>query len=192
MGFLSLQSPLELSVTAVVIFSIFTFVIDDFTRFGFHAITHISPWLWQLHKVHHSATTLTPFTLYRVHPIEVGISLLRQLIVNSIFVGLFVALFGTSYAVYTLFGISALHFAADFLGGTLRHSHIPISFGKFEYFFMSPKQHQIHHSMHPDHINKNYGDALAVWDLIFKTHFASRAAPSPLKFGLAEQKSVSL
>jgi sterol desaturase/sphingolipid hydroxylase (fatty acid hydroxylase superfamily) len=46
------------------------FVVEDASRFLFHLASHRSPWLWELHKVHHSAEVLTPFTLYRLHPIE--------------------------------------------------------------------------------------------------------------------------
>ena len=35
--------------------------------------------------------------------------------------------------------------------------------------FQSPAHHQLHHSDHPDHFNKNLGYSLAVWDWLFGT-----------------------
>jgi len=34
-----------------------------------HWLSHKVPFLWEFHKVHHSATVLTPLTNFRVHPI---------------------------------------------------------------------------------------------------------------------------
>ena len=34
-----------------------------------HYLSHRIPFLWEFHKVHHSATVLTPLTNFRVHPV---------------------------------------------------------------------------------------------------------------------------
>ena len=34
-----------------------------------HYVPHRVPFLWEFHKVHHSATVLTPLTNFRVHPV---------------------------------------------------------------------------------------------------------------------------
>ena len=52
------------------LFSVTLFVADDASRFALHRMMHRWEPLWRLHKVHHSASTLTPFTVFRVHPIE--------------------------------------------------------------------------------------------------------------------------
>jgi len=36
-----------------------------------------------------------------------------------------------------------------------------------EYIFISPAQHQLHHSVAFEHHDKNFGAALAVWDWLF-------------------------
>ena len=36
-----------------------------------------------------------------------------------------------------------------------------------EYIFISPAQHQLHHSIAKEHHDKNFGAALAVWDWLF-------------------------
>ena len=56
--------------SVAVAFTLAGFVADDFTRYLVHLVMHRVPALWELHKVHHSAEVLTPFTLQRVHPLE--------------------------------------------------------------------------------------------------------------------------
>ena len=53
-------------------------------------------------------------------------------------------------------------------GSNLRHSHINIKYWKWlEYIFISPAQHQLHHSIAQEHYDKNFGAALAIWDWLF-------------------------
>ena len=51
-------------------FSLVLFTVDDVSRFLLHRVMHKYEFLWKFHRVHHSATTLTPFTVFRTHPIE--------------------------------------------------------------------------------------------------------------------------
>jgi sterol desaturase/sphingolipid hydroxylase (fatty acid hydroxylase superfamily) len=57
---------------------------------------------------------------------------------------------------------------------------IPISYGLLEKMFISPLQHQLHHS--EQYGRKNYGSMFAIWDLIFSSWSPGiKAAPLPLK-----------
>ncbi|SPJ30896.1 hypothetical protein TRM7615_04433 [Falsiruegeria mediterranea M17] len=64
------------AAVVVGLFSVTLFVIDDLTKYLLHRRMHRIPILWSIHKVHHSVTTMTPITVYRVHPLEavVGVS----------------------------------------------------------------------------------------------------------------------
>ena len=42
------------------------------------------------------------------------------------------------------------------------------------YIFISPAQHQIHHSALPKHFGKNCGFALAIWDWAFGTLYVPK------------------
>jgi len=53
------------------------------------------------------------------------------------------------------------------LGANLRHSMIPISYGRLEKLFISPLQHQLHHGKTTS--RKNYGSMLAIWDRMFNS-----------------------
>jgi hypothetical protein len=64
-------------------------------------------------------------------------------------------------------GITVIIFGA--LGDVLMHSHVWLSWGRFNHIFFCPAMHQIHHSRALKHLYRNFGAALSVWDLIFGT-----------------------
>jgi len=152
----------------VLTFTVFQFTIDDFSKYIIHRFMHKWPVLWALHKVHHSATVLTPMTVFRTHPLEGIIFSLRSAITQAIGISLFFYLFGNSVSLYTVVGVNVFVFIFNILGSNLRHSHIGIRYWKWlEYIFISPAQHQLHHSVAFEHHDKNFGAALAVWDWLF-------------------------
>ena len=166
-----------------VLFTVFFFVIDDFSRFYVHRLMHRIPVLWAFHQVHHSAETMTPFTIFRTHPIEGLIFALRTSIVQGVVISSFLFLFGSKVDLITVFGASVGVVVFHSLGSNLRHSHIKIRYPRaIELFFISPGQHQIHHSTDKRHFDKNFGVALAVWDLIFGS--LSYSERQTHKFGL--------
>ena len=152
----------------ILSFTIFQFTIDDFSKYIVHRFMHKWPILWALHKVHHSATVLTPMTVFRTHPLEGIIFSLRSAITQAIGISLFFYLFGNLVSLYTIVGVNVFVFVFNILGSNLRHSHIGIRYWKWlEYIFISPAQHQLHHSVAFEHHDKNFGAALAVWDWLF-------------------------
>jgi len=166
-------------------FTLLFFLFDDFSRFILHWLLHRLPWLWHFHKVHHTATNLTPFTLYRVHPVEMVLYYVRSLALFSVLSGSFIYLFQGSISGWEILGANVFAFAFNALGANLRHSPIAVHFGSLERWFISPAQHQLHHSAAAEHANKNLGSALAVWDRYFGSWLPGRHANN-LMFGLAE------
>ena len=55
-----------------------------------------------------------------------------------------------------------------------------------EKIFISPFQHQIHHSDNPAHFNKNLGSKLALWDWLFGTLVRSREV-GKIQFGIGQE-----
>ena len=152
----------------ILSFTIFQFTIDDFSKYIVHRFMHKWPVLWALHKVHHSATVLTPMTVFRTHPLEGIVFSLRSAITQAIGISLFFYLFGNLVSLYTIVGVNVFVFVFNILGSNLRHSHIGIRYWKWlEYIFISPAQHQLHHSIAFEHHDKNFGAALAIWDWLF-------------------------
>ena len=163
------------------------FLSADFSRYVVHRLCHEVPFLWEFHQVHHSAEVMTPLTLYRSHPVENLLSVLRGVIVTGVVTGLFFYLFGTRAVQAQVLGVNILGLLFNMLGANLRHSHVWISYGSFfERILISPAQHQIHHSDHPKHRGANYGSCLAVWDWFGGSlHLAEKQAN--VTFGLSPE-----
>ncbi|WP_374077977.1 sterol desaturase family protein [Bdellovibrio bacteriovorus] len=184
---------LDIPVTNVWLlgFTFAVFVWDDFLRFFHHWLMHKIPALWEFHKLHHSARVLTPVTLYRAHPVESILAILRNSVSLGVAIGVFIFLFGSSFSLWTLLGINGFGFIFNLVGANLRHSHIPLGFGPFERFLISPIQHQVHHSKDVAHYDKNFGVSLAIWDGLFGSLIFSKDVQK-LKFGLSERFRTSL
>ncbi|MCZ2722703.1 sterol desaturase family protein [Marinomonas sp. 15G1-11] len=164
-------SPIELDTSWVIaLFTLSFFIVDDFSRFIVHWLMHRSSILWSFHQVHHSAVTMTPFTVFRTHPVEGLLFTLRSALAQGAVIGVFAAFFPQQISLFTVFGVLISTYIFNLLGANLRHSTLPISYGKtIEAFFISPAQHQLHHSLNPIHFDCNFGVTLAVWDRLFGT-----------------------
>lgn len=182
-GLIRVELPYEL---ILVLFSTTLFILSDFTRYWLHRLLHDIPFLWEFHKVHHSAKVLTPLTFYRVHPIENILFGLRYVLTIGSVTGVFIYFFGAKIGLIEIFGVNIFLFLFSILGSNLRHSHIAFSYPKIlERVLISPFMHQIHHSK--KHFNKNYGGYLAIWDYIFRSHCYSKEVTC-LKFGLKKEQ----
>tara|TARA_B100001057_G_scaffold104163_1_gene101605 strand:+ start:4701 stop:5606 length:906 start_codon:yes stop_codon:yes gene_type:complete len=159
-------------LAVAALFSVTLFVCDDASRFALHRAMHSWGPLWRLHSVHHSATTLTPFTVFRVHPIESICYYTRGLLVFSIVAGVFIWVFKGKLTALEIMGVDALGFVFNLAAANLRHSHIYVGFGRLEAHIISPAQHQLHHSL--DHKHPNFGSCLAWWDRLAGTLAASK------------------
>jgi sterol desaturase/sphingolipid hydroxylase (fatty acid hydroxylase superfamily) len=176
-----------------LLYSIVFILIADFSRFFFHYCFHKIPFLWQFHKVHHTAEVMTPMTLYRVHPFEYICLKMRSVFIFGLVTGSFYFWFRTGLQPVSVLKIHGAIFVFNLLGANLRHSHIPIRFGqRLEKIFISPAQHQIHHSNAPIHYDKNFGSIFALWDRFFGTLEISSAQQN-IKFGIeaTEQKEYN-
>jgi sterol desaturase/sphingolipid hydroxylase (fatty acid hydroxylase superfamily) len=186
------QTP---SWLVIVSFALVLFVIDDLTRYLVHRAEHRIPWLWEFHKVHHSAEVLTPLTVHRFHPVETLLLGIRGGAVSGAVTGVFFYAFPGTITPWAWFGVNAFNFAYTIFGSNLRHSHIWLSFGpRLEHVFSSPAQHQIHHSCDPAHHDRNFATALSLWDWLggslIVTEKARPGAPPPaLDFGVGAGKN---
>ena len=185
-------TSVELTDTSPVIaglaYTVCLFFADDFRRYAVHYMFHRVPFLWEFHKVHHSAEVLTPITLYREHPVYLLTSRVSAAALIGVTTGVFIGLFGSQLSVFTVLGVNVGYFLFDTLGSNLRHSHIWLSWGRrIEHIFISPAQHQIHHSDQPRHYDKNFGSALAIWDWMFGTLYVPERRED-LSFGLPDEK----
>lgn len=166
----------------ITLFTLTLFIASDFSRYWVHRWLHTIPFLWEIHKVHHSAKVLTPLTFYRVHPIENLLFGIRYALVIGFVSGIFLYLFGAKIGIIEVYGVNIFVFLFSLLGSNLRHSHVDLSYPRYlELFLISPKQHQMHHSV--KYSKKNFGGYLAIWDRVFGSLKTSNEV-GHLRFGL--------
>lgn len=150
-----------------------------------HYLSHRIPFLWEFHKVHHSATVLTPLTNFRVHPIYMCVFVNILAVSMGFANGLGDYLLGQPASQYGLSETNIILVFFIYFYVHLQHSELWISFtGWLGHLMMSPAHHQIHHSRNPVHFNKNLGSCLALWDWMFGTLYIPAADREPLEFGV--------
>uniref|UniRef100_UPI0025E259C1 sterol desaturase family protein n=1 Tax=Yoonia sp. TaxID=2212373 RepID=UPI0025E259C1 len=88
----------------------------------------------------------------------------------------------------TVMNVNIVVFAFYLVGYNLRHSHIWVNYPTWvSYIFISPAQHQTHHSIDPKHFDKNFGLIFAFWDWLFGTLYVP-AGYEKLEFGISREE----
>ena len=126
-----------------------------------HVIFHKLPFLWRLHRVHHTDTEFDVTTALRFHPAEILLSMIVK------------------FAVLIILGAppeAALAFEI-ILNATAMFNHgnisIPMSIDRWlRHIIVTPDMHRVHHSVSQSETNSNYGFSLSLWDRIFNTYLA--------------------
>lgn len=171
-----------------IAFTIVLVLAWDFGATYAHYLKHKVPLLWEFHKVHHSAEVLTPVTALRRHPVDMLVGSLVTTLSLGVATGLWFVTVGKGTEAITIFGAWAGIYIWRLLGYNLRHSHIWISYGDFwNRVFISPAQHQIHHSTEEMHYDKNFGHIFSFWDAMFGTLYLPRHEER-VRFGIDENE----
>jgi sterol desaturase/sphingolipid hydroxylase (fatty acid hydroxylase superfamily) len=169
-----------------LLFTVTLFLLDDASRYLVHRWMHHSPVMWRFHRVHHTATRLTPITIFRTHPVEGVLFVLRSAAVQGLSIGFFVFFFGGGVDLIDVLGANLFIFIFNAAGANLRHSPIAVRYPqRVERWLMSPAQHQIHHSNRREHFDRNYGVFLSVWDRLGGTLCHSTLG-STLDYGVSD------
>lgn len=156
-------------VSAIYMIALISFI--DFVAYGIHYFQHKIPFLWEFHKVHHSLEVMHPLSNYREHPIDNIVYAVGTGLAYGTFMGGAYLLFGYVPSMPQVLGVPLLMFAFNILGYNLRHSHVWLRWpGKLSMMFASPAHHHIHHSCHPEHIDKNFAFIFPFWDVLFSTY----------------------
>ena len=142
-----------------------------------HHLCHEVRSLWRFHAVHHSVTRLWFVNTGRFHFIDTLI---------SVAFGLGVALaFGMPQDI--IVWVSAI---TAYIG-LLTHANVEMRFGPLDYVFNTPALHRWHHSKRLEEGNRNYGENLMLFDILFGTHFVSARRP-PVDIGINEPMPATL
>ena len=172
--------------------ALIVFVIGDFFLYFVHRCYHRIPTIWPLHAVHHSASVLTPVTTYRQHPVGTLITAALNTLIFGLMFGVIAGGYGPHLTFAEIAGANAFVFLANATMTNFQHSHIWISFGPvLERIFISPAQHQVHHSIEARHYDRNFGQTLALWDWMFGTLYVIREKEE-IRFGLTDDIDAPL
>jgi sterol desaturase/sphingolipid hydroxylase (fatty acid hydroxylase superfamily) len=168
-----------------IILTVAVFLAYEFAYWLDHYLAHKIPFLWEFHRVHHTAETLTPLTALRVHPVSsvvfYNITALTVGLVHGV-----VSYLIASGEQFALGGSNLIMVAFIFVTFHLQHSHVWIAFtGFWGRILASPAHHQIHHSQNPADFGKNLGAGLALWDWVFGTLRLPNKKREKLIFGVA-------
>ena len=140
---------------------IIVIIILDMMIYWQHVASHHIPFLWALHKVHHSDRDIDVTTGARFHPIEIGLSMLYKMAL--------VVILGAPVIAVILFEL-VLNGCAMF-----NHSNVRLPLGVdrvMRRFIVTPDMHRVHHSAVVAETNSNFGFSLSLWDRVFSSYTA--------------------
>jgi sterol desaturase/sphingolipid hydroxylase (fatty acid hydroxylase superfamily) len=162
------------------------FLAYEFSYWLDHYLKHRIPFLWEMHRTHHTAETLTPWTMWRVHPLDTLVFSNIQALFIGCAAGVATYLMGKDDPAFLVDGGNVILVFFIYACVHLQHSQFWIPFtGTAGRLFMSPAHHQIHHSLDPAHHNSNLGSCLAVCDWLFGTLVVPSKESPNLKYGVA-------
>jgi sterol desaturase/sphingolipid hydroxylase (fatty acid hydroxylase superfamily) len=178
-------APHGQGVLSATVMTVTVYLASELAYWLDHWLSHNVPCLWEIHKVHHTAEGLTPFTNFRVHPLETLKFYNLVALFSGGAYGLVSHLFGFRPSHIQVFQTDVLFFSFMFTIVHLQHSHVWISFrGVLGRLIMSPAHHQVHHATDPRLFGRNLGATLALWDLLFGTLYIPAAQRERLTYGV--------
>jgi sterol desaturase/sphingolipid hydroxylase (fatty acid hydroxylase superfamily) len=137
----------------------------DLTIYLQHVLFHAVPFLWRLHRMHHTDLEFDVTTGVRFHPIEIVLSMVIKLTV--------VAALGVPALGVLIFEV-LLNATSMFSHGNVR---LPARLDRIlRCIVVTPEMHRVHHSVLPTETNSNFGFNVPWWDRLFGTYRPQPAA----------------
>ena len=152
----------------------------DFVIYWQHRLFHRLPWLWRLHRVHHTDRMLDASSALRFHPLEILVSLVIKLLA--------IAVLGAPPIAVLLFEIG-LNAMAMFNHANLR---LPLRLdAMLRRALVTPDMHRVHHSVFASETHSNFGFNLSVWDRVFGSYRAQpKSGHADMQIGIDEFPDV--
>ncbi|NND44734.1 MAG: sterol desaturase family protein [Xanthomonadales bacterium] len=131
----------------------------DLSDYVYHRMSHHFPWLWRLHAVHHTDRVLDISTSLRGHPLDLVLA-------NFWKIGVAILL---GVPIWVIALREVLIFPLIFI----QHANVrlprrfEVAVGKV---FITPMIHRVHHSIHREEHDSNYGESLILWDKLFGSY----------------------
>ncbi|MDP6942576.1 MAG: sterol desaturase family protein [Myxococcota bacterium] len=135
-------------------------VLGQFGEYWAHRSLHEIPWLWRFHAVHHSPERLYFLNAARFHPVDTSflfcVGLAPLLVLGA----------GADLMLLVMTWIS--------VHGLFQHCNVHLRLGPLNYIFSMAELHRWHHSLDLSEANRNYGNNILFWDLVFRTVYWPR------------------
>ncbi|MDH6132692.1 sterol desaturase/sphingolipid hydroxylase (fatty acid hydroxylase superfamily) [Kitasatospora sp. MAA4] len=144
----------------------------DLLWYAYHRAAHTVPRLWRAHGVHHSPSQLYVLMHPVFHPID--------LLVSRFVISLLVFRFSGATPDAAFLALVVLN-----LQQTISHINSDLRTGPLNYLLIGAETHRWHHGAGE---RANYGSALAVWDIAFRT-FVYEPTRVPDRLGLDDPAS---
>ena len=161
---------LDLGTSVAVV--LLALVAQDFLYYWKHRIAHRVRWFWSAHVVHHSSEHYNLTTALR-QPWNNQFTGYVLLSAPLVLLGFHPALIGF---------VASLNLLYQFWIHTEAIDRMP---RWFEAVFNTPSHHRVHHSTHPEHLDRNYAGIFIVWDKLFGT-FVAEKPDEAMTYGLVK------
>lgn len=150
---------------------IFILIIEDFTFYWFHRISHTVRFLWASHQLHHSSEIYSLASTFRE-------TWTGTVTCTFLFWG-WMPLIGIEPGV--IVSLKSVSMIYQFWLHTEKITKLP---GWFEKIFNTPSHHRVHHGSNDEYLDKNFGGILIIWDRLFGTYCPETSRPV---YGLTEK-----
>jgi sterol desaturase/sphingolipid hydroxylase (fatty acid hydroxylase superfamily) len=139
----------------------------DFCYYWFHRMQHAWPVMWRFHRFHHADRNVSVSSATRHHWIEEGLRFFVMVVPLTF-------LFGSPERTLPWLGIT--------IGvlGMFIHWNASIPLGPLTPVIVGPRYHRIHHSIQPEHFDRNFAVMFPLWDRLFGTQVLPRGSEFPV------------
>jgi sterol desaturase/sphingolipid hydroxylase (fatty acid hydroxylase superfamily) len=134
-------------------------LVRSFASYLVHVANHKVPWMWRVHRLHHTDTEIDISTTARFHPLEFVYSTPIMLVV--------VLAFGIPPVAIIVFEI------VDAAMAVFNHANIRLPSGVnrvLAWVLVTPDVHRVHHSILQKETDSNFGVTVTWWDRLCGTY----------------------
>lgn len=142
------------------------FFIHDFFYYWFHRGQHALAFAWPLHKLHHSEQSVNVTTTLRHHWLE-----------DPIRVWLILLPMGLLFQQKPV-TIGWLAMAMNVFGYFV-HMNVRLPLGPLTPILAGPQWHRLHHSIKPEHTDRNFAAFFPIFDIVFGTYTKPKKGEYP-------------
>jgi len=145
-----------------------------------HVMFHAVPALWRLHRMHHADLEFDVTTGLRFHPVEILLSMGIKIAA--------VAALGPPAAAVLVFEV-LLNATSMFNHANLK---LPLGLDRvLRWVVVTPDMHRVHHSIHANETNSNFGFNFPWWDRLLGTYSAQpRDGHEAMTIGIEQFRSL--